>query len=135
MLKYRLDLVFSYWIFVWYLLYIFGFTNWNPKLTLITALIANIIILLFRILSKSISNIDIVIYIIIQVLIKIIPLYTLMNVKINVIQSLERDVLILLAYIFWVYINGSTALEIYKSHYSPLTNFIIDLFNKKLINK
>lgn len=37
----RLDYVFSYWIFAWYLLYIAKITKYNPKFVLILGIIEN----------------------------------------------------------------------------------------------
>jgi hypothetical protein len=42
----RADLVFSYWIYLWYILYAFKITNFSPKFPLILGLIDNIIMLL-----------------------------------------------------------------------------------------
>ena len=43
MVALRGDLVFSYWIYVWYLLYIFKLIKYSPKLPLILGLIDNVI--------------------------------------------------------------------------------------------
>ena len=43
---YRFDLLFSYWIFIWYLLYIFEIIDASPKLALIVGLIENAMLLL-----------------------------------------------------------------------------------------
>ncbi len=37
----RLDLMFSYWLFIWYILYEIEITEYNPKAWLIFALISN----------------------------------------------------------------------------------------------
>jgi hypothetical protein len=42
----RTDLVFSYWIYVWFILYIFNITSYSPKFALILGLFDNIIMLL-----------------------------------------------------------------------------------------
>ena len=63
----RIDFVFSYWIFLWYILYEFKITQYNPKWALTFGLIENIfavIILfkgfdLFQLILYSLKNRDI----------------------------------------------------------------------------
>ena len=50
----RADLVFSYWIFVWYLLYIFKVTSYNPKLYLLLGLIENLAYLFLMIYYNNV---------------------------------------------------------------------------------
>ena len=45
--RYRFDLVYSYWIFAWYLLYIFKIIPYNPKLVLIIGVVENFLGLIF----------------------------------------------------------------------------------------
>jgi hypothetical protein len=129
MIKYRLDLVLSYWIFIWYLIYFFGYIKADPKLALFLALILNVIMIIYRIFISRITLIRLIIFIVIQIIIKIIPLYTLRNVKINFVEDIKGVILLTLLYLIWVYINKETALELYKNNYSPLTDFIINLSN------
>jgi len=42
MVALRIDLVFSYWVYFWYILYAFKITNYSPKFPLILGLIDNI---------------------------------------------------------------------------------------------
>ena len=129
MIKYRLDLVLSYWIFIWYLIYFFGYIKADPKLALLLALTLNVIMIIYRIFISKITLIRLIIFIVIQIIIKIIPLYTLRNVKINFVEDIKGVILLTLLYLIWVYINKETALELYKNNYSPLTDFIINLSN------
>ena len=45
--------IFSYWLFVWYLLFIFDITKYNPKLILQFALLHNIIVLIYQMLMNE----------------------------------------------------------------------------------
>jgi hypothetical protein len=74
----RGDLVFSYWIYVWYLLYIFKFIKYSPKIPLILGLIDNIIMLLMMLLYGTSSR-TIFYFIVINTLIKVMPIYYLRN--------------------------------------------------------
>ena len=73
-----IDLIFSYWIFVWYLLYEFKIINNSPKLALIIGLITNTILLLLMIYYvNNIYNILKVILFNNQIFRKLISLYRL----------------------------------------------------------
>ena len=78
----RFDLVFSYWIYIWYILYAFNITIYSPKLALLIGLIDNIIMLCLMIYFGS--NIRTILYfIIVNTFIKIVPLYLLRKEKIQ----------------------------------------------------
>ena len=80
----RADLVFSYWIYFWYILYAFNFTKYSPKFPLILGLIDNII--MFGLMLKyGTSRRTIFYFIIINTFIKLVPLYYLRNesIKLN----------------------------------------------------
>ena len=72
----RVDLVFSYWIFVWYLLYKFRIVKYNPKLALIISLFENIIILVLMIFYLN-NIINILIFCVLNFFIKVLPLWDL----------------------------------------------------------
>jgi hypothetical protein len=96
----RPDYIFSYWIFAWYLLYITGWVTPNPKFAIYIAIFENLIIFLSMIYLKT--NLKKVIYFLIMViLIKLIPLWTLRNTKIK-----EKDIYatlgVVLMYVGWI---------------------------------
>ena len=99
----RGDLVFSYWIYVWYLLYIFKLIKYSPKLALILGLIDNIIMLLMMLLYGT-STRTIFYFIVINTLIKVIPVYYLRNetIKMNDIYFMFG---LFLVFIIWLQIN------------------------------
>ena len=96
---YRFDLLFSYWIFAWYLLYIFNIINYSPKLALIIGIIENIGLFLFMMFSLHSSNKTILSFIFINILLKVIPLYTIWNDKIYWKKDLCRIIMLFLIYI------------------------------------
>ena len=65
----RPDLVFSYWIYVWYVLYVFKLIQYSPKLALILGLIDNIFMFIMMLLYGT-SKKTIVYFIIVNTLIK-----------------------------------------------------------------
>ena len=102
----RADLVFSYWIYTWYLLYAFKFTNYSPKFALILGVVDNIIMLLLMLLYGT-STRTIFYFIIINTLIKVAPLYYLRNETI-----LWRDIYFTSAlfaiFIVWLHMNAQS---------------------------
>jgi hypothetical protein len=99
----RADLVFSYWIYLWYILYAFKITNFSPKFPLILGLIDNIIMLLLMLVYGT-SKETIFYFIIINTLIKVVPLYYLRN---EPIKSIDIYFTIFLFVIFfgWLHFN------------------------------
>jgi hypothetical protein len=123
--KYRFDIVFSYWIFIWYLLYICGANVSNPKLAIICGIFANAFALIRLIYIKE-SQLKIILFIIVNTFIKIIPFYTLINTKIK-----HEDIFITLGlyciYLIWLFMNDITTLEKIKSimNIHPFTEIIL----------
>ena len=108
----RADLVFSYWIFTWYLLYISKIVNYNPKFAILIGIIDNTIMLLMMIYFGS-NMYTIFMFIIINTFLKIVPYYTLWNKKIE-----RKDIIVTLflfiIFIIWLYINKQNLTKNYK---------------------
>jgi len=108
----RLDLVFSYWVFAWYLLYISSITLFNPKFALLIGLIENSAYLFLMIyFNNSLSKI--ILFIIINIFIKIIPFYTLIKTKYQIKDVISTFVLFII-YIFWLKINNKLDVNLYQ---------------------
>lgn len=118
----RMDFVFSYWIYIWYLLYELKITRFSPKFPLIIGLIDNIIMLLFMLLYGTHYK-TILYFIIINIIIKIIPLYNLKNDKI-IIKDIYFTVILFVIFIFWLHINKENLIGNLKLIYDSL------LYNK-----
>ncbi len=124
----RFDFVFSYWIFVWFVLYWFKWIDFSPKLALCLGLFENLVLFLFIILRKSwIFTFS---FVVINLFIKIIPLYLLKNDKIYILRDLLNLVFVFLIYISWIFINGKLFVfqKIYE--YTPGTNIISNFIEK-----
>lgn len=102
----RLDFVFSYWIFAWFLLYYFKFTHFNPFFALEIATIENTIILLLMIYYK-VPVYNIIIFLVINFFIKVLPIVYLWNTKI-IMRDIIASVIIYLIYLLWLLINKQT---------------------------
>ena len=99
----RGDLVFSYWIYLWFILYEFKIINYSPKFPLILGLIDNIIMLIMMLLYGT-SHRTIFYFIIINTLIKVFPIYYLRNETIK-INDIYFTCVLFLIFIIWLHIN------------------------------
>jgi len=124
--KYGIDLVLSYWVFAWYLLYIAGLPVGNPKLALMVALTMNCMNLLYMIYSRS-PFIRIILFILVQICIKVIPLYTLRKQKVHWQHDIMSLGIVSILYVAWLYINHTSIQDVYITHrLAPITDILID---------
>lgn len=127
----RIDLVFSYWMFFWYILYSLKITMYSPKFIIGLGIIENFIMLLFMFYYKT-KPITIIYFLVINFFIKIIPFYMMLNERIK-ISDIYATVVLFIIYSIWVYMNGETVIEyhnkifeslIYNKNETPFINFI-----------
>ena len=111
----RPDFIFSYWIFVWAVLYIAKIVTISPKFVLICGIIENLILLFIMIYKKTYFY-SIFKFIFINFWIKIIPIYLVWNTKITS-KEIKYSVGLFLVYIIWLYINNFDFYKIYKDIY------------------
>jgi len=108
----RFDLVFSYWIFAWYLCYMARLTKYSPKLAIGLGIIENTMLLASMILFGS--NFRTIFYFVfINTFIKLVPFYTLRNETMK-IKDLLPTAGLFLVYICWVYLNKEDLTGNYK---------------------
>ena len=107
---FRIDFIFSYWIFAWYVLYMARITIYSPKLALIIAVIEAVV---SYFLLKTANTFTMVSTLIIVSCIKIIPLITLWREPIR-----QKDIWVLftlfMIYNIWLGVHGETMLGVYK---------------------
>jgi hypothetical protein len=99
----RVDLVFSYWIYVWFILYELLIIEYSPKFPLILGIIHNLIMLIFMLLYGT-SRRTIFYFIVINTLIKVVPLYYLRNEPIK-LNDIYFTCGLFLLFIFWLHLN------------------------------
>ena len=128
---FRPDFIFSYWIFVWYILYELDIIQYNPKFALSFALTFNIIQIFFMIYCKN-SFIIILIFSLVIFLIKGIPLWRLRKTTYDLSQVINA-ILFFIIYYVWLSIHGLSPYMFYmkvfdqiekKSLFGPLTLFL-----------
>ena len=114
----RPDFIFSYWIFIWYILYILHFVQYNPKFALLFALIFNIIQIFVMIYYKN-SWILIFLFSFVVFLIKGIPLWTLRSYPYEIKQIIYLIVLYTI-YSLWLFINNTNPYIYIKNTYNRI---------------
>jgi hypothetical protein len=116
--------IFSYWILLWYILYIFHITSYNPKFILIIAIIHNFFIWINKLFNYSLKQF--IIFSIVFIVIKIIPYISIRNTKIKK-RDIIFSILLLLLYLLWININNISlykiTIELNKDN-GPLTKII-----------
>jgi hypothetical protein len=114
----RPDLVFSYWIYFWYILYAYKFTTFSPKFPLIIGLIDNVIMLLLMLLYGT-SYTTIFYFIIINTFIKIFPLYYLRSQHIRS-KDIYFTVILYFLFILWLQFNKQSLIGNSKLIYNSI---------------
>ena len=101
----KIYFIFSYWIFIWYLLYYFKIINiYNPKFAIIIGIIENSIIIILMLYYRTKIKL-VLLFIIMMIILKIIPLYTIWNDKINY-KDIFFTFILFIIYLLIMYLNG-----------------------------
>lgn len=120
----RVDFLFSYWIFFWFLIFyftqnvresnaaIFIQKNMNPKLALYIALLENILTFLYILWIKS-DFLIIIKYLLMILSVKILPIY-LIKQKIHLWNDLLIFVFVFSIYIIYLWINDESIKSVYE---------------------
>ena len=114
----RFDLVFSYWIFLWYVLYEWKFTQYNPKFALSVGLVENCVYLFSMIFYKN-TIVNIWLFVMINFFIKILPLYMVQGTSVRK-SDIVFSFALFLIYIAWLIVND---VDLYKRLKDPLKIF------------
>lgn len=110
----RLDLFFSVWIYIWFLAYYLGFTNFNPSFALICAFI--FVVVSSTIYMCEIHPDNLIIFLIINILPKVAALLELSfrnAIDISIADVLLSTLLFIL-YILYLYVNKTNIVDFYK---------------------
>jgi riboflavin transporter FmnP len=108
----RIDYIFSYWIFAWFILYVGGIVKASPKLGILIGIIENIgAVLIFA--ANGVSWATIMYFIGINLLLKGVPYYVVRRDTIT-----QQDFAYLLAvfgiYCGWLWINHTDGIQAYR---------------------
>ena len=128
---FRPDLLFSYWIFVYFLFYYFInkssslSSKWvsehmNPIYLLYVALLENIFTFLFILLVKP-NYLIIIQYLFMMFLVKILPIYLLWNIPIkHKMENIGICILCFGIYLFYLFLNNTDIIKIYKRTFTSI---------------
>ena len=128
----------SYWIFLWFLIFYFDYTPYNPFLLLVLGFIFNIIYMIRMYMKKM--YLKLIGYSLINVMIKFIPILLLVYDNRDYIdtKSLNFSIILVVIYILYMYLTNSSitkAYSIYEKNNTPLLNIVENSFKKNNIIK
>lgn len=116
----RADLIFSYWIFAWYLLYILKIIKYNPKGLLLFGIFENLVLLCILVINrKSIRTITI--FILGLLILKIIPYFTVVNTHFKM-SDFYASIMLFILYFVWLTFNNTTVVEYQKKVINSVIN-------------
>ena len=108
----RTDLLFSYWIFAWAILYFMNILTVAPKLLIILALL-EVVYAVYVALIKKYTMYGIIRLLFMNFWIKVVPLYYLWDVSITY-KELIYSSLLFVVYLIWLYMNNQTFYNVYN---------------------
>lgn len=113
----RIDLIFSYWIFAWFIAYyFFGYKYYNPLFLLVIGFIVNIIMLINFIINNNFYKA--ILFSIVNFVIKALPIYLLRKTKIHSKDIAFSVVFALVFLIYTMMITDNLIKEIVNINYS-----------------
>lgn len=137
--------IFSYWIFIWFILYYFRLITYNPLFILIVGYIITLGQLIYM-TFRGISYYNFIKYFIINIVIKLIPILLIIKfpIKFN-IKDIYFSIYLILLYIFIMSIINKNPYNYYKmmintylrddnkykSIFSKIYDFIYSKINKR----
>jgi hypothetical protein len=110
----RPDLIFSYWIYLWYILYLFKIIKYNPKLAIILGIIENLIVLILMYIYNT-KKIFVILFTIMFIILKLIPLYTISRSKIIFKYDSLNILILFIIYLIWVSMNNLTIRDAFNN--------------------
>jgi hypothetical protein len=122
----RPDLIFSYWIFIWWILYCFNIVPFNPKFLIILGLLHNLFLLGIKIKYQSKF---IPFFLISVTLLKIIPLAIIAHTNISN-QDIIASVILFIIYIIYILLIKNNPLHFFKEN---LQDIIDDKDNTPMV--
>jgi len=122
MVKLRLDMIFSYWIFLWFIIYKLKWILYSPKFAILVSLLENFVMLIMMFLYSS-SRESIIYFIIINIFLKIVPLYYLRKNNIT-LKDIYFTIFLFILFIIWLHINKDSLIGNLKLIHNSL------LYNK-----
>ena len=123
------DLLFSNWIFIWFILYICNLIPYSPKLIILFGFIIIIGIIYYLYINNA-STYNLLKFTLLNLFMKAIPIIILYNIPITW-DDLYFSISIFIIYLIWLDINDTDFFMIYKK---LINNYINDRTNTFVSN-
>lgn len=121
------DLLFSYWLFVWFLIYyimaktVKGVGFANPLIAFVIVFIVNTFICLY-LLSYNKNYLGIIVFIVLNIIIKVIPIILLIGEPIHIWNNICITLFVFLLYNLYLYYNNTDIFTIYNLTVDSIIN-------------
>lgn len=117
----------SYWIFIWFLIYYFNFTSYNPFSLLVLAFIFNLCNMFYMHAKKMYDKLFV--YSIVNICIKFIPILLLIyeNRAYLDVKSLNFTIIFVIVYLLYMRLTKTSLKKAYynnENNNTPLTNLL-----------
>ena len=113
----RFDLIYTYWILTWYILYELGIISYNPLFWLLIALAVNLFNLVLMVYFKR--YLFLFLFTMVTIVIKGIPIWTLRKTTIKTEDILFGAGLYII-YLCWILYNKKTPYKLYIDSYNSI---------------
>jgi hypothetical protein len=116
------DLLFSYWIFAWFLVYYIAPLSWkidSPRLIFCIALIENLTTWILLLVYGATFSISIT-YLLVIILIKGIPLWIMRKDDIHWTRDLGVLIFIFLVYNLYLWIRSTNIVQVYRDTFESI---------------
>ena len=106
--------IFSYWIFIWFILYYIGLTKYNPLFILIIGYIFKLFEFIYLKINKS-SRYNLIKFMIINIIIKFIPILLIIKFPLRFdLKDIYISIYLIFFYIITMSIMNKNPYEYYK---------------------
>ena len=106
--------IFSYWIFIWFILYYFGLTKYNPLLLLLVGYIFTLFEFIYLIINKT-SKYNLIKFFLINILIKFIPILLIIKFPLRFnLDDIYVSIYLIITYLIIMSIMNKNPYEYYK---------------------
>ena len=106
--------IFSYWIFIWFILFYVGLTKYNPLFLLLVGYIFTLFEFIYLIINKT-SKYNLIKFFIINILIKFIPILLIIQFPLRFnLDDIYVSIYLIITYLIIMSIMNKNPYEYYK---------------------
>jgi|LakMenEpi03Aug12_release.lakeMendotaPanAssembly.Ray.scaffolds.fasta_scaffold63295_3 hypothetical protein len=106
--------IFSYWIFIWFIVFYLGLTKYNPLFLLLIGYIFTLFEFIYLIINKT-SKYNLIKFFLINVLIKVIPILLIIKYPLRFnLDDIYVSIYLIISYLIIMSIMNKNPYEYYK---------------------